>query len=78
MYVKETEDLQWERNDSDEMAIYGQSQVLPDSVIAWAELNGHGDNVALLHQEAGNTCLSQLNDDGYSFNEIADIIEEQL
>jgi hypothetical protein len=59
------------RGDGDERAEDG---VLPESVVTWAGLGSNNPRV-----DGGHTNLSNLNDDeGLSFAEIADIIEEQL
>lgn len=58
--------------------VFGESEVLPDKVMAWAEMNTNTGDIQNL-----NTSLMELNDGNstkqihpHSFREIADIIEQ--
>ena len=53
----------------------GEISFLPDNVAQWAELPENNPGVWI---EDSDTCLSDLNDAGSSFAEIAKIIETQL
>lgn len=52
----------------------GESEVLPSQVENWAGLRTTGGYI----RPGGSTCLSALNDDGSTFDEIADKIEESI
>lgn len=62
------------------------STVLPDEVVSWAGMNqdyrGMGSNGPYPRNGdeplASHTCLSALNDDGASFEEIAQVIQEKV
>ena len=61
----------------------GKSKDLPDSVMAWAGLIGTSPvvNISRIYEtlDGGEySCLAELNDNGMTFSEIADIIEEEL
>lgn len=77
LYAKETEQ-DW-RYDVDERrySIFGEHLVLPEEVREWADLDDFNPDVELEDWEC-DTGLAALNDNGYSFNRLADIIEEQL
>ena len=49
---------------------------LPRSVVEWAGVKGH--NADFIINETRTETLANLNDTGFTFNEIADLIEEQL
>jgi hypothetical protein len=54
------------------------SSVLPETVMKWLGLrcdNGAADGKTYLRQ--GATCLTEMNDGGYTFSQIADAIEER-
>jgi hypothetical protein len=51
-------------------------EALPEDVVRWAELNSDDPEVRDGYNRA--SALSQLNDWGYSFAEIADLIEASL
>lgn len=58
---------------------YGSNISLPPEVMAWAGVEStEGDLPTTLHNSAGATCLSGLNDTGSTFDEIADVIEEHF
>lgn len=61
----------------------GEANYLTDSVTAWARLSDQtreqlriSDLIAFIDMDGMKTYLSDLNDRGSSFNEIADIIEQ--
>jgi hypothetical protein len=62
----------------------GESEFLPQSVMEWAGLSLPNPLVKLDFEEEDEMSwsyrdeISNLNDSGYSFTELADIIEEQL
>jgi len=72
LYGKE-HNVEWKLVDA---GIYYEFQdkkaILPLSVIEWAGVEDDNPEIC------GETPLSRLNDTGYTFNEIADIIEEHL
>lgn len=51
----------------------GAQSYLPDEVVAWAGLPSENPDI-----EGDAATLSELNDEGASFDDIADLIEEQL
>jgi hypothetical protein len=86
-----TENLQWEQLadpflDPSGVRVFGKYRedlILPEEVKEWAGL--HDNNVSIdpmprLDDNLGelHTTLSGANDGGYTFEQIADIIEEQL
>jgi hypothetical protein len=63
----------------------GDSEFLPESVMNWAELKTHNPNVRVYVEDNEDEdnwyCtdeLSNINDSGYNFSQIANIIEAQL
>lgn len=61
--------------------LYGSSDYLPAAVVNWAELESNNPYVNFFDEEDGTSYLlelSELNDDGRTFSEIAKLIEEQL
>lgn len=69
-------------NDFSKSTLFGEEledTILPSEVTEWAELNNNSPKV-LVESEEG-VCLeylAELNDNGYSFKELADLIEEHL
>lgn len=53
----------------------GQMCVLPDSVKQWAEMDT--DN-GLIYNGKSHGCLSEMNDQGKSFKEIAEVIKQNI
>lgn len=66
LYLKE-KNLEWESKHT----IFGQYEYLPESVMKWAELDNDNPKV-------NGEFLSELNDGGKPFSEIAKLIEEHL
>jgi hypothetical protein len=55
----------------------GESEFLPKSVVDWAELETNNPYL-LVDDEEESLCVSHLNDTGYTFSQIADLIQAQL
>lgn len=55
-----------------------QSEFLPESVMDWAELKTNNPSLRFDDEAYGIGEVSHLNDAGYSFSTIADLIEAQL
>jgi hypothetical protein len=73
LYIKEN-NVEWELvNDGDNYEFQHSDTYLPNSVVEWANLKY---NNPIVNHEAST--LATLNDIGFTFNKIADIIEEQL
>ena len=66
--------------EDDNIYFYDEAcEVLPKKVIDWAELNDDNPIVEMNEDgKEGEYSLAELNDSEYNFNQIADIIEEQL
>ncbi len=81
VYAKET-GTEWEVSitDDDEPLTYysfeGRSTNLPESVVKWAGLDHESPFVKYASGETNE--LAGLNDQGYTFEEIAQLIEEQF
>ena len=61
-----------------DLTTYGagnDTSMLPGEVVAWAELSQLGVLPTRTH---GELCLADLNDVGFSFKQISDVIEELL
>lgn len=54
---------------------YNEEEYLPDEVVGWADLSSENPRVV---SEGVWTSLSDLNDNGYTFKAIANLIEDQL
>lgn len=54
------------------------NEILTDDVMLWAGLDNRDPAVSLGLKEFFSNTLSNLNDNGESFNEIADLIEQNL
>lgn len=77
LYIKETNDGEWVRNDDGEHVIkIGNKmmlEVLPTVIVNWSGLPDMNPNVM------GETeTIACLNDNGLTFNEIADLIEKEF
>lgn len=68
-------DVEWEKDGFDLYTFDHANEYLPDSVRIWAELNDVNPSVS---HKNHIICLSDLNDTGRTFDQIANIIEEQL
>ena len=92
LYAQE-HDTQWEFRGNEETNLQpmdywyyeGESEFLPESVMDWAELKTHNPTVRVYCEDSDDedTCyyndeIANVNDSGYSFNQIADTIEAQL
>lgn len=85
LYIQDHSDAQWEHGIGDDrFALYGETGVLPCSVMTWAGLTDTNPSVKVPNDDdtvyCGNcgSSLAGLNDLGRSFEQIAQIIEEQL
>ncbi len=59
----------------------GESEFLPKSVMEWAEIEADCPEVAVEDEDAGESIydsIANLNDSGYSFSALSNIIEEQF
>ena len=74
LYVKEYTDVNWVYQDSRYQLINNKA-TLPYEVREWAKLK---ESNPLVKSGDGLTSLAELNDGGKTFNEIAQVIEEQL
>ena len=72
LYIKEN-NVEWEINEDDMYRYEKHSAVLPPSVVEWAGVEDSNPYV-----NGGIGTLSGLNDKGFTFNEIAGLIEEHL
>lgn len=54
---------------------YSESQALPPPVIAWADVLDFNPDTL---ERTNRRTLAELNDDGYSFQKIADVIERDM
>lgn len=73
LHSKES-NLVW-RDDDGEMKYFDEEGILPDPVIKWAGIAYGNPSVTV---DTERTDLAEVNDAGFSFNEIAALIEEQL
>ena len=75
LYAKE-HDVFWNYNSNTmRYDMFGEDLNLPLKVVEWASVNR---NPAVVQEGMGTTTLSFMNDGGFDFNQIAQIIEEQL
>ena len=72
LYGKEN-NVEWQHNEVDDYFYGNHGFILPSSVVEWS---GIADSNPLVN--GGINTLSELNDRGFTFNEIAYVIEEQL
>lgn len=76
LYIQDHEDTQWEKLD-ERYLIDKHGKYLPDKVIEWSGVNSSSP-----YSPSENTnervFFADLNDKGYTFDQIAQIIEEQL
>ena len=73
LYIKENQ-LEWElTNNGNYYNFQDENVYLPHSVVEWS---GIGDDNPTIND--GESRLAGLNDNGTTFNEIANLIEEQL
>jgi hypothetical protein len=77
LYLQEN-NMQWNFNDVNGVPFNGK-EVLTEQVIVWARFPDRIDtNAPSVQYEGGSTLLTTMNDDGVTFSDIADIIEEQF
>lgn len=76
IYAKEN-DVQWQKGETDSVKcrLHHNTEVMPLEVIKWAGLS---DMNPLVRVQGFDKPLAEINDEGMSFLEIADIIEQQL
>ena len=79
LYAEE-KDKKWEDWGDDKWGICGATEILPKDVSRWAGLGQENDDPIVTPNEEweDRQSLSELNDGGFSFREIADMIEEQM
>lgn len=91
LYAQE-HDTQWEFRGNEETNLqpmdywyFGdQSEFLPESVMDWAELKTPNPNVRIDVEDGDEDNwyyqdqIANVNDSGYSFNQIAEVIQQQL
>lgn len=78
LYAKE-KNLKWEEYPLQMgcgYRLYDESCTLPKQVMDWSGLQE--SNPTLTYDDELNMDLARLNDDGFSFNSISNLIEEQL
>ena len=84
LYVKETGKAEWEvyRLVNQEYGILGNTAFLPEEVAEWAGLNsgnpGYNDPEHPEAYSGGVVTLSNLNDKGYTFDEIKQVIQKHF
>lgn len=88
LYMKESnQEVEWETTEDsygDKMKVasfYGYTTILPETIREWAGLNEQSPSVTYVDMdgEGGYFMLSNLNDEhDASFEELAELIEEQL
>ena len=76
LYIKEHEGEAWEINSSTFKNFYGNSTYLIPKVMDWTNLKEFNPSIVL--ESGERKTLSDLNDKGYTFSEIADLIERYL
>lgn len=80
LYVKE-KGIEWTNVDDDKFSLDGMNDFLPPSVLEWAGMNNSNPGVEVTDDEDGHNydkTLAEMNDDGFSFDTLADLIEAQL
>lgn len=82
LYAKEF-DEEWETGVNEEtrkeyILFLGYPSTLPPDVMFWAGLLYSNPRIDLAEAFGGRTVLADYNDSGYSFEEIAQVIEAQL
>jgi hypothetical protein len=76
LYGKEN-NVEWNlANNGHNYVFQDMVTILPRSVVEWAGVKDH--NADFIINETRTETLANLNDTGFTFNEIADVIEEQL
>lgn len=75
LYVKDHSQHSWVLYD-DRYKMIDETAILPTQVREWSGLNG--GNPLINDENKQPTSLAELNDRGYTFEQIAELIEEQL
>jgi hypothetical protein len=80
LYAKEHDDVEWDESNGDDYGFLDEIQILPIKVMQWAGLSNTDPHYVVADEETGerNIYLSMVNDEGSSFEEIAQLIEAQL
>lgn len=81
LYMDHTGDMKYSRmtdddNGHDVVSYGGCTEVLPCEVMEWAEIATSIGKIYDDSAEFGFSSLSEMNDSGHSFNELAQIIED--
>ena len=79
LYVKE-KGIEWHKLDDGKFSLDGMYDFLPPAVVEWAGVVNLNPYVTLYEcdEEPEGKTLAELNDDKYSFDSLADLIEAQL
>lgn len=75
LYIKEN-NLHWDIDEDGDYYLFDEEGTLPKKVMEWAGLEDPNPDVS--YGEYAGIDIAHLNDKGLTFNEIANIIEEQL
>jgi hypothetical protein len=81
LYAWEHDDVEWDRsNNGNSYEFLDAYQALPDKVMKWAGLSHADPYYVVADEETGerNIHLSTVNDNGSTFEEIAQLIEEKF
>ena len=82
LYAKEHDDVEWDKDgEDDDYEFLSEIQTLPIEVMKWAGLSDRDPYYVVPEDiETGkmNICLSAMNDNGTSFEKIAQVIEEKF
>lgn len=65
--------VEWDKKPDGPWQFFGHKDYLPDDVMTWAELEEEDPYI-----ESEDATLSELNDNVYSFDEIAELIKDEL
>lgn len=77
LYVKE-KGIEWSNDDNHKFSLNGLNDFLPPAVVDWAGLTNNNPDVVMSTDEQVYKTLAELNDDGYSFDDLANLIEAKL
>lgn len=82
LYIQDHPDVQWEHDyESDCYVIFGETGVLPSDVVTWAGLSDVDPNVKVPDDNDTGfymSSLTEMNDNGRSFDQIAQLIGEHF
>ena len=78
IYIREHPDERWDIKQFHDSKIQGENLILSSQVMEWAELDSNDPGIRI--KGVCPCTLSDMNDStlGYTFNQMADLIEEQL